>query len=96
MMKDWNIIHEIDNGDGRSTCYTRKLGDQQWWLALLTAKAWGFTAHLVKVKDLKTAAADIRWVENHYQTSYTKRKRAAYPAAPAVTIIPPKTVRLPF
>lgn len=32
MLKDWKIIHEMDNEDGTPTCYARKFGGQQWWV----------------------------------------------------------------
>lgn len=79
MMKDWNIIHEMDNDDGTSTCYARKFGDQQWWLTrfpdcwIAETKVKVFDEpEIVKIKDFKTAAAGIRWVEKNHQ-DWTRR-----------------------
>ena len=75
MMKDWNIIHDMDNDDGTHTCYARKFGNQQWWVtqfpdrwtAETRVKIFGDEPEITAIKDFKTAKAGIRWVEKNYQ-----------------------------
>ena len=79
MMKDWEIVHEMDNEDGTPTCYARKFGNQQWWLTQHPDRWVAETKvkidrepEIVSVKDFKTAKAGIRWVENNHQ-DWTQR-----------------------
>lgn len=74
MLKDWEIIHEMDNEDGAPTCYARKFSGQQWWVTqhpdrwIVETKVKVFDElKIVSVKDFASAKAGIRWVENNYQ-----------------------------
>lgn len=74
MLKDWNIIHEMDNDDGSPTCYARKFDEQQWWVTQWP-KSWKAETRvknidepeIIEVKEFKNLKAAIRWVENNHQ-----------------------------
>lgn len=74
MLKDWEIIHEMDNEDGTPTSFARKFSSQQWWVTqhpgrwIAETKVKVFDElEIVSVKDFASAKAGIRWVENNYQ-----------------------------
>lgn len=79
MNESWDIIHEMDMEDGTPTCYTRKFGDQPWWVNkfpdcwIAETKVKIFEEpEIASIKKFKSAKAGINWVEKNYQ-NWTKR-----------------------
>ena len=81
-MKDWEIIHEMDDEEtGLPTGYSKKIDGQFFWVTQFidgwhaeTNDNSQVDAEIRTLKILKTAKGAMRWVENNYGSYLYNRK----------------------
>lgn len=74
-MKDWEIIHEMDDEEtGLPTGYAKKFEGQFFWVTQFpdgwhaeTSSKYSDYAEFRTLKILKTAKGTMRWVEKNYK-----------------------------
>lgn len=79
-MKNWEIVHEMDD-EGLITCYAKEFDGQFFW-ATLFLDGWHAEtrdksqpySEIKTLKILKTAKGAMRWVEKNYERYLYNRK----------------------
>ena len=73
-MKDWKIIHEMDDEEtGLPTCYAKAFEGQFFWVTQFPDGWHAETSskysddELRTLKVLKNAKGTMRWIENNYR-----------------------------
>lgn len=81
MLKDWEIIHEMDDEEtGLPTGYAKEFDGQFFWVTQFSDGWHAETSskysddELRTLKVLKTAKGCMRWVENNYRMYVHNRK----------------------
>ena len=79
MLKDWEIIHEMDDEEtGLPTGYAKNFNGEYFWVTQFS-DGWHVEINPYKdyyetLKILKTAKGCMRWVENNYRMYVHNRK----------------------
>ena len=81
MLKDWEIVHEMDDEEtGLPTGYAKEFEGQFFWVTQFPDGWHAETSskysddELRTLKVLKTAKGTMRWVENNYKMYLYNRK----------------------